>query len=74
MLEEFNVDTKGALVMKRAHGMVLQAAWDGVGLPPVQRIAPNLGAPLLEMNFPFFYKLLLRFCIYFGAFSTKIVL
>ena len=31
------VNTKGHLVMKRAHGLALQAAWDGIGLPPVQQ-------------------------------------
>ena len=43
--------------MKRAHGLILQPRWDGQGLPPVQQSPPNPGTVLLELNFPFFFKL-----------------
>ena len=48
----------GKEVMRRAHGLLLQKPWDGTGLPPVQVTPPNPGVPLLEMNFPFFFKLM----------------
>lgn len=47
----------GKEVMRRRHGLLLQPAWDGRGLPPIQTAPPNPGLPLLEMNFPFFFKL-----------------
>ena len=52
-----SINAKGAEVMKRAHGLLLQRAWGGTGFPPVQQALPNPGTPLLEINFPFFFKL-----------------
>jgi len=43
--------------MKRVHGLALQPQWDKKGLPPVQQRPPNPGAPLLELNFPSFFKM-----------------
>ena len=51
-----SINAKGAEVMKRAHGLLLQRAWGGTGFPPVQQALPNPGTPLLEINFPFFFK------------------
>ena len=47
---------KGA-VAKRYHGLQLQEAWDGEGLPPVLRAPPFLGLPALEINHPFHFKM-----------------
>ena len=52
-----SINAKGAEVMKRAHGLLLQTAWAGTGFPPAQQALPNPGTPLLEINFPFFFKL-----------------
>eukprot|EP00973_Karenia_brevis_P078086 10845900-Karenia_brevis.AAC.1 len=52
-----HVNEKGNHVMKRAHGLRLQASGPHRLLPPVQSCPPNPGTPLLEITFPFFFKL-----------------
>jgi hypothetical protein len=48
---------KGLQACRRAHGLVLQKRWNGLGQPPVHDALPLRGLPVLETNHPFHNKL-----------------
>ena len=47
----------GKQVIRRVHGRALQKRWDGKGLPPVYSTPPQRGAPGLERNHPYHFKM-----------------
>ena len=51
------LNKKGEPVMKRMHGKDLQPRWDGEGVPPTHMTPPHRGAPKLERNHAFHYKM-----------------